>query len=238
MGITDKTRKILWGRSGNRCAICKCELVMEASPNDDKSIVGDECHIVAREAGGSRGDSSFPVDQLDSYSNLILLCKKDHKIVDDQPNEYPVEKLKQIKHKHFEYVRRGLEPPVNWSSTNIPEEALGAGLIEKEIGTLWSHYANHPVSTEVIRFRGKLIAELVIYKDSLSPHSYELYQIDRDQYVIYYNYIHRADYGCAKLIGANLDIDPDRPLSLEEVQRRFPELATKAGLSRTRTLEF
>ncbi|MBE9207213.1 HNH endonuclease [Nostoc sp. LEGE 06077] len=238
MGITDKTRKILWGRSGTQCAICKCELIMDAATNDDESIVGDECHIVAREVGGPRGDSSFPLHQLDSYSNLILLCKKHHKIVDDQPNEYTVKKLQEIKQKHLEYVRQCLEPPINWSYAKISEEYVGAGFIKKEIGTLWSNYANYPVTTEVVRFSGKLIAELVIYKDSLSPHSYELYQIDQDRYVVYYNYIHRADYGCAKLIGANLDIDPDPPLSLEEVQILFPELVTKAGLSRTMNLEF
>lgn len=237
MGVTDKTRKILWGRSGNRCAICKCELIMDASPNDDESIVGDECHIVAREAGGPRGDLSFPVDQLDSFSNLILLCKIHHKLVDDQPNEYPVDQLQRIKEEHLGYVRRGLEIPIDWALSEIPEEPLGAGVVEKKIGTLWSNYANYPVAIEVVRFRGKLIAELIIYQDSLSPHFYELYQIDRDKYVIYYNYIHRADYGRARLIGANLDIDPDPPLTLKEVQIKFPELATEAGLSRTRFLE-
>jgi hypothetical protein len=57
MAISGKTRKILWGRSGNRCAICRRELVMDATDLDDESVTGDECHIVARKPIGTRGDS-------------------------------------------------------------------------------------------------------------------------------------------------------------------------------------
>ena len=39
MAITDRTRKFLWGRSGNRCAIGNNELVVDATPNDDKSVI-------------------------------------------------------------------------------------------------------------------------------------------------------------------------------------------------------
>jgi hypothetical protein len=39
------------------------------------------------------------------YDNLILLCSKDHKRVDDQVNEYTVSRLKQIKRDHEAWVR-------------------------------------------------------------------------------------------------------------------------------------
>jgi hypothetical protein len=49
--------KIVWGRSGNRCAVCKCELVADALvPTDDASIIGDMAHIVARKPTFTRGD--------------------------------------------------------------------------------------------------------------------------------------------------------------------------------------
>ena len=121
---------------------------------------------------------------------------------------------------------------------NLIPNGQNIEFIEKEIGTLWSNYVNYPVKIEIVRFKGRLIAEYVIYKDSASTHSYELYRIADGRYVVYHNYIHRGDYGCARLIGANLDIDPDPPLTLEEVQENFPELATKAGLSRIRVLDF
>ena len=47
IGISDKTRKVLRGRSGNHCTICKHELVVEATPQDTESVVGDECHIIS-----------------------------------------------------------------------------------------------------------------------------------------------------------------------------------------------
>ena len=49
MGISLKTHKILWARSGNMCAICSNELIVDSlDQNDDPSIVGDEAHIIAR----------------------------------------------------------------------------------------------------------------------------------------------------------------------------------------------
>ena len=47
MALSGKTRKVLWGRSGNRRAICRREIVLDATPSDDASVVGDECHIVS-----------------------------------------------------------------------------------------------------------------------------------------------------------------------------------------------
>ena len=47
MSVSNKTRKLLWGRSGNHCAFCLQELVMDATVADDDSIVGDESHIIA-----------------------------------------------------------------------------------------------------------------------------------------------------------------------------------------------
>ena len=39
MAITAKTRKILWGRSGNRCAICRTELVLENLKLIERSLL-------------------------------------------------------------------------------------------------------------------------------------------------------------------------------------------------------
>ena len=45
MSISLKTHKILWGRSGNQCAIRKNTLIVESfDATDDFSILGDEWH--------------------------------------------------------------------------------------------------------------------------------------------------------------------------------------------------
>lgn len=111
MGIALKTHKMLWGRSGNRCAIenCRKVLVYDVSETDgDISVLGEEAHIVARELSGPRGASELPIEARDKYSNLILLCHDHHKIIDDNPEGWPVEKLNAIKQDHEIWVRSTL----------------------------------------------------------------------------------------------------------------------------------
>lgn len=86
MTISDRDRKILWGRSGERCAICRRKLVADRRGRDSESAVGDEAHIVARSPGGPRF-REMEEGVVDSYENRILLCKVDHKVVDDQLEE-------------------------------------------------------------------------------------------------------------------------------------------------------
>ncbi len=104
MPISDKTRKILWGRSGNRCAFCRNELVIDATTADDESVVGEECHIVSGKGQGPRYDSSYPSEQLDEAENLILLCRIHHKMVDDQYETYTTDILAKLKTNHEKWV--------------------------------------------------------------------------------------------------------------------------------------
>ena len=109
MAVSDRDRKVLWGRAGQRCAICKRELVVNRTVHDRESVVGDEAHIVAEAPGGPRfrpleGDP-------DGYDNRILLCKVDHKRVDDQPGEYTEERLLGIKKAHEQWVAERLDGP-------------------------------------------------------------------------------------------------------------------------------
>lgn len=108
MPINDKTRKVLWGRSGNRCAICKQELVIEATRHDDEAVVADECHIISSRPSGPRYDPSFPSDKFDSYENLVLLCRTHHKMVDDQTATFTSEILRQMKTNHEVWVVQSL----------------------------------------------------------------------------------------------------------------------------------
>jgi hypothetical protein len=103
VSIADKDRKLLWGLAHNRCAICRTPLVLEATSSDPKSIVGDEAHIVAQSPTGPRAGSLSSAD-LDRYENLILLCKVHHKLVDDQPIAYTVDRLREIKAEHEDWA--------------------------------------------------------------------------------------------------------------------------------------
>ena len=56
--MQEKDIKILWGRSGNRCAICKIEL----TPDGEANTIGEMAHIVARSPASPRGGSGLSVD--------------------------------------------------------------------------------------------------------------------------------------------------------------------------------
>lgn len=100
MVISDATRKALWARSHNRCAICQALLTVDADSAElPWLILGEEAHIVARSAGGPR---AFDGDRtrLDEYENLILLCADDHKRVDLQPDVFTSADLRARKSAH------------------------------------------------------------------------------------------------------------------------------------------
>ena len=100
MTILARSRKLLWGRSGSRCAMCRRELIMAGTTVDDESIIGDECHIVSGVSGGPRYDPDFADEKVDDYSNLLLLCKVHHKLIDDQELEYTASRLTKLKASH------------------------------------------------------------------------------------------------------------------------------------------
>lgn len=108
MGISDKTRKVLWGRSASLCAFCKTRLVLDASEVDSESVVGDECHIVSGAPAGPRHDPAYDISAIDNLRNIVLLCRVHHKLVDDQAATFTADMLRQIKLNHEEWVRKKL----------------------------------------------------------------------------------------------------------------------------------
>lgn len=123
MAILDRDRKILWARSGNRCSLCKTLIVEAAQGDDVEAIIGDEAHIVAQRPGGARA-GSIPVDELDRYANLILLCRNDHAKVDKQEQTFTPDKLRELKASHEGWVESRLASAgtVTWR-TRAPEGA-------------------------------------------------------------------------------------------------------------------
>jgi len=130
MGISLRTHKILWGRSGGKCAICKNDLITSISDlGDDPAIVGDEAHIIARSESFSRGNyDSLRPEERDHYSNLILLCKNHHKQIDDQPEYFTVERLREIKTAH---------------ETEIKSQLTGADVQKQRDEILYAGYVDH-----------------------------------------------------------------------------------------------
>jgi hypothetical protein len=101
MAISLKTHKMLWARSGNRCAFPECgRLLVEDVEGAGASILGVEAHIVARRPNGPRGVAVAETELGDALANLILLCPLHHKIVDDHADTYTVDVLAAMKLAH------------------------------------------------------------------------------------------------------------------------------------------
>lgn len=117
MPISTKSRKLLWGRSGNLCTVCREVLSKGGDIFDSDTIIGDECHIVSSATNGPRFNSELDVD-FDAYDNLILLCKNHHKLIDDRPIEYSRAYLLDLKSKHEQWVKTTLYSATTFTPTH------------------------------------------------------------------------------------------------------------------------
>jgi len=113
MAITQKDIKLLWGRSGNRCAICRTELTHDAATVTVSFTLGEQAHIVGEKLSAARGQSPLTDEERNSYHNLILLCPNHHTEIDKNQTDWPVEKLHQVKSIHELWVSETLSNQVD-----------------------------------------------------------------------------------------------------------------------------
>ena len=93
---------------------------------DDESVVGEECHIISPRPDGPRHDPSYPPDHLDSYKNLILLCRVHHKMVDDQSDTYTADILRQKKADHQSWASAKLKDTTDPKPLRVRRTKQGA----------------------------------------------------------------------------------------------------------------
>ena len=90
MSIPLPEQKILALTSGGVCAFPACGESLVNYEAGDGSIVGQMAHIVAQQRQGPRGRAEMSDVDRDKASNLVLLCGKHHKVIDDHPHVYSV----------------------------------------------------------------------------------------------------------------------------------------------------
>jgi hypothetical protein len=105
MQLTDRDRKRLWGKAGNRCAICGDLLTRPAVGDDREAVIGEEAHIIGAQPGAARYEP-MDLDARDAYENQILLCPTHHTEVDAQPRAWPASRLRAIKDSHEAGIER------------------------------------------------------------------------------------------------------------------------------------
>lgn len=102
MSIPDKDTLKLFSYSAGLCNFCKTPIIEEHF--ESLSNFGERAHIYGKKKGSARFIEQRSDDN--SYSNLILLCAKHHKLLDDHPDEYPVNRLFSVKADHEMRIRQ------------------------------------------------------------------------------------------------------------------------------------
>lgn len=120
----DKDQKILWARAAGRCSNCRVELTIDPLCDEAKTV-GEMCHIIGEKHSSPRGLSVLPIPERSKYTNLILLCRHHHGIIDRDEKRYPTEVLHKMKDDHEQWVTETLG-----SKTTDPDDAVYSDLID------------------------------------------------------------------------------------------------------------
>lgn len=91
--------KKLFALSYNSCALPGCEerLADESWPR----VMAEICHIYGLRPGSARFVPDMTIAELNSYENLLLLCRNCHLKIDYlYVDDYPADRLLEIKHQH------------------------------------------------------------------------------------------------------------------------------------------
>ncbi|MCV3768210.1 HNH endonuclease [Rhizobium sp. TRM95796] len=113
--VDQKTQRALWARAAGRCQYrgCNCELIGELLSGKEDKMFGFVAHIVADSPNGARGHPTRSALLAKDISNLMLLCAKHHRLIDDEaPFDHPEELLLRMKNEHEQRVRiaAGIQP--------------------------------------------------------------------------------------------------------------------------------
>ena len=136
-----KIKRILAERVGFLCSCPSCRvLTIGPHSNLEKSAnVGVAAHITAAAIGGPRYDASLSPEERSGISNGILLCENCAKIIDKDPENFPVELLREWK-AVAEKEAKEKRGKLALSSTVSP--ILEAELIYNNSGRVFHGYTN------------------------------------------------------------------------------------------------
>ncbi|MFF3672438.1 hypothetical protein ACFYYS_00485 [Streptomyces sp. NPDC002120] len=124
--------KILFGRATG-CAFPDCMESLVEEHRGLQSINVEVAHIRAERLGGPRYDPGFTKEngKVNSEPNLMLLCLKHHKRVDDHPDAYPTEEL------------------LIWKKRQV-EQSQGAGLSAEQLDRVVKAFTTPRAEVEAV----------------------------------------------------------------------------------------
>lgn len=131
MPASEKIKRVIWSKAAGKCSICREDLMLDGEGEELTHLVGEVAHIVAEKEDGPRGVSDLDLSARNSERNLLLLCLAHHKIIDDDPNSYHVDRLLEIKSAHENWISENLASNPVWDTKlhqmyyiNVPRLSL------------------------------------------------------------------------------------------------------------------
>lgn len=105
--VSRSTISKIWAKSGGRCEYEGCNELLYRDDLTNKELNGGLiAHIVAATPRGPRGDEVESARLVDDIDNVMLLCQKHHRLIDQEAEkEHPVERLRAMKKKHEDRIR-------------------------------------------------------------------------------------------------------------------------------------
>ena len=126
--IKPLTRLMLFVRAGGRCEFDGCNrFLLEHHLTLTEGNFSQVAHIVAFSQDGPRGDNARRPKNVNDMTNLMLLCPACHKLIDDNPEKYPVPVLEGYKRRHEERIHHltGLGPDLKTTIVQFKTRIAG-----------------------------------------------------------------------------------------------------------------
>lgn len=122
------TELLLFVHAGGRCEFNGCnDYLLEHHLTLTPGNFAEKAHIVAFSPRGPRGNARLSASYINSLGNLMLLCQKCHKLIDDNPRAHPVARLKKDKSLHEERIRHVTGIAASMKTTIVQFKARIAG---------------------------------------------------------------------------------------------------------------
>lgn len=109
--LSTQTKRRLWAESGGYCQRPECANYLFADDSD--ADFAEMAHIVAATTGGARDVTKKEMSETDraSHLNVTVLCANCHTVVDKDPDNYPVELMRDWKARHQRALEQALGTP-------------------------------------------------------------------------------------------------------------------------------
>ena len=122
MSVKEKVKYLLWAKSAGRCQFDGCNKPLYQHDHTQIEMnFGEIAHIIGQGENGPRSYAELKQDKdyINDISNLMMACQEHHKLIDEHPEIYTPELLREMKRVHEDKIRLATEIKVDNTSNVI-----------------------------------------------------------------------------------------------------------------------